>query len=148
MSTKTATKNQAQEKKEFNLERVLVLWIYEKTKGKYLSGRMETGEKLIGFFNTQKQNPKEPDIKIYQQVAKGEELGDPILSLWVNASDSGKKYITGKLNGKWVIGFFNSKAEVNGVIPYINVYFQEEQEVKEDNSEESKEVDSNSDLPF
>lgn len=155
MSAKTATTKPAEEKKEFNLERACVLWIYKKEQGKkYLSGRTEDGVKLIGFFTGEKQNPKEPDIKLYVQVEKGEKLGDPYLSLWVNATKKGKKVLSGKLNGKWIVGFFNDKATINGVIPYINVYFQEEKEAKvEASAEDPKQVEfaeipTDESLPF
>ena len=154
MCVKTATEKQTEkQKKEFNLERAIVLWIYKGNKGKYLSGRTEEGKKVVGFFTKEKQNPKEPDIKIYNQVEKGEKLGDPILSLWVKASDKGNKYISGKFDEKWIIGFFNSNAEVNGVKPYINIYFQEdkpEDQEKPEAKEEPKfeEIPSDNDLPF
>lgn len=163
MSTATKTKTtKREEKKEFNLERFLVLWLYKSKNGKtYLSGKTEEGVKLTGFLNKEKQNPKEPDIKIYT-VGEDKKLSeDEYVALWVNATDNGKKYLSGKVDGKRVVGFFNSKAEVNGTVPYINVYFSDDaqhtipveeekkskKEAKKTTKPEYEEVEDN-DLPF
>ena len=152
MSAKTATKK-AEVKKEFTLERALVMWIYKSKKGdsKYLSGRTENGAKLTGFFTKEKQNPKEPDIKLYSVGEENEISKEVYLSLWVHASDSGKKYLTGKLGEKKVVGFFNSKAKIGDKIPYLNVYFSEDQK-KADKVEakeaEFEEIENENDLPF
>lgn len=164
MSTKATkketTKKETNEKKEFTLERFFTLWIYKSKKGnKYLSGVTEDGEKLRGFFNSKKENPKEPDIRIYTVNKKGDISKEEFISLWCNANaESGKKYISGKIDGKRVVGFFNSKAEVNGVIPYINVYYSdnEQNESKEENKPkyskkeepEFEEMKTDDDLPF
>lgn len=155
MSAKTATKKNAEvknEKKEFKLERAMVFWIKASKEGsrKYLSGKTEAGVNLVGFFNLEKQNPKEPDIKCYVSGENKELSKEAYISLWCNASDAGKKYVSGSLNGKRVIGFFNSKAQVNGKIPYLNVYFSED---KPENKVETKEpefeeVAPDNDLPF
>lgn len=137
MSTKTTKKATAkaqatQEQKEFNLERLLTLWIYKGKGAKYLSGVTEEGDKLTGFFNKEKKNPKEPDIKLYIRDDEGNISKDVYLSLWCNATDSGKKYLSGKFdNGDRVVGFFNAKAEVNGIIPYINVYLSDDENNQE-----------------
>lgn len=155
MSAKTATKKPAEVKKEFNLERACVMWIYKskKSESKYLSGRVEGKDiKLKGFFNREKQNPKEPDIKLYTVDGNNKTSKEVYLSLWVNASDNGKKYASGKLGDKRVVGFFNSRASVDGVIPYLNVYFsddtKEEEKVKEAKEPEFEEIAPDNDLPF
>lgn len=151
MSTKTAQKTTAS-KKEFNLTPVLTMWIYKGKNGvKYLSGKTEDGVKLKGFFNGKKKNPKEPDIRIYKQLDKGVLEKDEFISLWVKVSKGGKKYISGKLGDKWVTGFFNSKAEIGGIIPYFNVYFSEsKEETKSDIPEGVEEIgaEDDNDLPF
>lgn len=150
MSTKTTQKTTAS-KKEFNLTPVLTMWIYKGKNGvKYLSGKTEDGTKLKGFFNGKKKNPKEPDIRIYKQLDKGVLEKDEFISLWVKLSKGGKKYISGKLGDKWVTGFFNSKAEIGGIIPYLNVYFSEsKEETKSDVPEGVEEIeDVDDDLPF
>jgi hypothetical protein len=151
MSTKTTQKTTAS-KKEFNLTPVLTMWIYKGKNGvKYLSGKTEDGTKLKGFFNGKKKNPKEPDIRIYKQLDKGVLEKDEFISLWVKLSKGGKKYISGKLGDKWVTGFFNSKAEIGGIIPYLNVYFSEsKEETKSDVPEGVEEIgtEDDNDLPF
>lgn len=154
MATKTQTKEPKAEVKTFNLERAAVLWIYfnkEKT-GKYLSGRTEAGEKLTGFFNSKdRKNPKEPDIRIsYKKYLQAGKTGSEAeyCSLWCNATKNGRKYLSGKVDGKKVVGFFNSRAEVDGVIPYINLYYSDTQEATEQQKAEFEEIPNNSDLPL
>ena len=149
MSTETTSKN-------FDLERVIVLWIYPSKDGKktYLSGKTEDNVlRLTGFFNKEKQNPKEPDIRLYTVSEKNERSDQVYLSLWVNATKNGKKVISGKLNNKKVVGFFNPKATVGGVLPYINIYWSDEQkaEVKTEGEAvqaEFEEIPSDMVLPF
>lgn len=154
MSAKTATTKPAEEqKKEFNLEQAFTFWINKSKAGKtYLSGRGKDGVKFIGFFTKEKQNPKEPDIEFYYH-AENAEKKEAIFALWVNANNNGKKYASGKYEEKRLIGFFNSKATVDGVIPYLNVYFSEEAKPEEAKTEEPKqaefeEIPSDSELPF
>lgn len=156
MSTKTAQKTTAG-KKEFNLTPVLTMWIYKGKNGvKYLSGKTEDNAKLKGFFNGKKKNPKEPDIRIYKQLDKGVLEKDEFISLWVKVSKGGKKYLSGKLGDKWVTGFFNSKAEIGGIIPYFTIYFSDSEKTEEKSAdqtdvsgavEEFEEIGEN-DLPF
>lgn len=162
MSTKTAQKTTAS-KKEFNLTPVLTMWCYKgKAKGsvKYLSGKTDSDKpvKLKGFFNGKKKNPKEPDIRIYTEIEKGVLSKEEFISLWVKVSKGGKKYISGKLGDKWVTGFFNSRAEINGIIPYFTVYYSDSEQKSEKTDtneyktpvtpdfEEIEDVDD--DLPF
>ena len=155
MSTKTTQKTTAG-KKEFNLTPVLTMWIYKGKNGvKYLSGKTDVPEgdtsvKLKGFFNGKKKNPKEPDIRIYKQLEKGVLEKDEFISLWVKVSKGDKKYLSGKLGDKWVTGFFNSKAEIGGIIPYFTIYFSDSEKVEENSSAPGgyEEVDDNNDLPF
>lgn len=152
MSTKTTQK--ATGKKEFNLTPALTMWIYKSKNGvKYLSGKTEEGTKLKGFFNGKKKNPKEPDIRIYKQIDKGVLEKEEFISLWVKVSKGGKKYLSGKLGDKWVTGFFNSKAEIGGIIPYFSIYFSDSKEeskseVSEGYEEITTEDDVDNDLPF
>ena len=160
MSTKTTKKTaQATEKKEFNLERVFTLWIQKGSKGKkYLSGKCEDGTKVTGFFNNEKQNPKEPDIRVYVRDDEGNLSKEEYCSLWCNVSETTeKKYLSGKIGDDRVVGFFNSKAKIGENIPYINVYLSEEQETENKKATkktqkkvepEYQEVDSDDDLPF
>lgn len=152
MATKTQKKET--QTKEFNLKRVCTLWIYSSKdkKSKYLSGRADAGEKIIGFFNSKdRQNPKEPDIRLYFNKSKDDKK-EVYGSLWCNASKNGNKYLSGSVEGKRIVGFFNKKAEVDGVIPYINIYLSEdvraEEEPKVEQAEPEYEEVEGSELPF
>lgn len=126
------------------MEQAFALWQNKGKDGK----KYFTGSGLIAFYNTMKKNPKEPDLRIYNKVAKGEKLGDEITSLWCNVSKAGKKYLTGKYNGKKVVAFINDKATEKQ--PYIVAYYSDsEPKVEQTTLEDSTPVkDENGDLPF
>ena len=156
---KTTQKNIT--KKE--MEQVFALWKRKAKSGlKYFTGACDIGEHkgmVIAFYNQDKKNPKEPDLRIYEQVKKDGkyERGEEICGLWVNvAKESKKKYLTGTLDGQRVVGFMyegdNEKA------PYISVYLSDEDETKKGkkaDKEETKqeeidldELSQDDDLPF
>lgn len=157
----TQTKNT--EKKVFNLEQVFALWRQKTKDGKktYFSGKIGE-EYLTGFYNTKKQNPKEPDIRIYKRDEEGNLAKEEFVSLWCNVTKNGKKLLSGKIDGKRVIGFINTSG--NEKAPYISVYWADETETPKDESkpdpkatktkkakkEEPKfeEVETDEDLPF
>lgn len=118
-------------KKEFKMKDVFTMWLYtsKNNKGMYLSGRDVTGQKLVGFFNGKKNNPKEPDVRIYACTEDGISK-EEYISLWCNVSKNGKKFLSGKMGGTRVVGFISSRAEADGTIPYFTVYFSEADEVK------------------
>ena len=143
----------AGQKKEFNMKQVMTLWLKKSNSGMlYLSGiyvfdeNAENDGKMYvtGFINGKKKNPKEPDIRIYQNEP-GEKCNDDyiITSLWCNASKAGKKYFTGKIDNMKVVGFIISNATAGSKIPYITLY--------ESNSEppkkEEKKYTSGNDAP-
>lgn len=140
-------------KKEFTLNEVLALWKKKSKDGKksYFTGSLAEGKGyLTAFYNTKKQNPKEPDIRIYQRDGEGNLSEKPICSLWCNVTKNGKKILSGKLDGKRVVGFINAKADEKR--PYITVYWSEDQEAKKETKTEEKtnfeEVGDQEDLPF
>ena len=117
-----------EEKKEFTLEEAFVLWRSEAKSGtKYLSGFVseKLGKtKLIGFFNTNKKNPKEADVRIYELDKEGKQ-GEEIASLWSYVSKDKKPYLTGVTNEKEkLVAFYGD--ESNDKRPYIRAYFQED----------------------
>ena len=121
MSNTTATKR----------TQVLALWKKTSKDGKksYFTGACNEKEcYLTAFYNTDKKNLKEPDLKVYARDDEGNLSKDPILSLWCNASKGGKKYLSGKMDGKRVVGFINSSK--NEKAPYISVYWSDEDEEK------------------
>lgn len=120
--------------KEFAMKQVFALWKNTSKEGKtYFSGKYGEIE-VRGFYNGKKQNPKEPDLRIYAIDGNKNLSKDALVSLWCNVSKNDKKYLTGKLDGKKVIGFINAKANGENKMPYISLYWSEEQEQKEEAS--------------
>ena len=116
---------QKTEKKEFDLKEAFVLWRNEskKTPGTYyLSGFVSNEEKtkLKGFFNTDKKNPKEADIRVYTDV-EGKLV--EVASLWTNLDKKEKKYLTGITDEKEkLVGWFGE--ENQEARPYIRCYYE------------------------
>lgn len=122
MSNTTAT-----EKKK--LEGVCALWKRKSKDGKkvYFSGCTEDRKtQLTGFYNTEKKNMKEPDLRIFTRDEEGKLSPEPFVSLWCNSTKKGKKILSGKIDGKRVVGFINEKGSEKA--PYISVYWSDESE--------------------
>ena len=114
------------EKKETKLTPAFALWARRNEKGfEFLTGKPEGDKetKLVAFFNRKKKAMKSPDILVYRRA--GESELEEFASLWANASNSGKKYLSGNWNGQRVVGFFNEQHKVSQ--PYITVYFSEKE---------------------
>lgn len=110
--------------KETKQERVQVfaLWKKQSKEGKpYFTGKVGKLN-LVGFYNLNKKNLKEPDLRVYHINEEGK-AGEEYISLWCNTSEKGNKYLSGKLGANRVIGFFNEKATEENKRPYISVYF-------------------------
>ena len=98
---KTTQKTVKEEKKGLEKE-AFVLWLKESKKGnKYLTGFVSADQdmKLIAYFNTDKKNPKEPDVRVYQSI-KNEDgtytIGEKeVASLWTQTSAKETEYLTG-----------------------------------------------------
>lgn len=144
-------------KKEFTMEQVFAMWAAKSKDGKkYFTGKY--GEKqLRAFYNTKKQNPKEPDIRIYELDDDKKLSKEALISLWCNVSKNGKKYLSGKIDGKRVIGFINAKATDENKMPYFTIYWSEDDQKQEAPAKESKpakkttkkaEAEETDDLPF
>lgn len=141
------TEKSTQKTTSFNLEQAFALW---KNKSKDGSKSYFTGYGLIGFYNTMKKNPKEPDLRVYKQTKDNEPLGEPVTSLWCNVSKGGKKYLSGKYEGKKVVCFINEKAE--GKKPYISAYYSDSEPAKVEQTTldvpETPVANAEGDLPF
>lgn len=108
------------------LEETFALWEKVAKSGKkYLTGKCED-LKLIGFYNEEKKNEKEPDIRIY--TIENEEISkEEVASLWKNISKNGKYYLSGTDNeNKKLIGFYNENFVEYPNRPIIRVYFKGE----------------------
>lgn len=125
---KKVVEKKKEERKEFNLEEAFVLWRNEsKNKVHYLSGftseKLGKG-KLIGYFNTKKKNPKEPDVRVYEVDTEGKQ-GKEVADLWESISSKEKRYLTGTTDEKEkLIAFYGDENQEKR--PYIRVYFQED----------------------
>lgn len=114
---------------KFNLTEAFVLWKNTSKSGNaYLSGSTNKDERgnsvrLIGYFNTNKKNPKEPDLRIYDIGPTGNQ-GIEVCSLWENISKNEKRYLTGITNdSEKIIAFYQ---EVEEKRPYIKAYYKQD----------------------
>ena len=132
-------------------EQVMALWKKKSKGGKtYLDGKDAVGY-VRGFYNTKKKNPKEPDVRIYGVGAEGKLSEEPILSLWCNVGKSGKKYLSGRLNGKFVVGFIGEAKEGSkspDVVVYYQDVFTKQEEKKAEVKKEAKKEAVEEALPF
>lgn len=126
-TSKTANVVEKGEVKEFKLPEAFVLWENTSKAGmKYLSGNTseELHTKLVGFYNTNKKNPKEPDIRIYDIDSDGNQ-GNEVCSLWENISKNETRYLTGSTNEQEKIIAFYNNVEENPSRPYIRAYYKQ-----------------------
>ncbi len=123
------TKSEVKEEKqgvinEFNLKEAFVLWKNKSKNGNdYLAGFTPNKEsKLVAYFNTNKKNPKQPDITIYAAVDGKQDI--EVANLWENVSETkGTRYLTGSTNDKEKLVAFYGKDEKK---PYIRAFYKED----------------------
>lgn len=132
MKTKQTTKEVVEKgevKKEFNLTEAFVLWKNKsKNNVEYLSGKLSdegSDVKLVGYFNSRKKNPKEPDIRVYDIDSDGTQ-GIEVCSLWENIGKNEKRYLTGMTNDKERLVAFYNNMEENPNRPYIRAYYKQD----------------------
>lgn len=140
--------NNTAEKKK--MEQAFALWRRKSKDGKktYFTGKMGDTN-LTAFYNTEKKNLKEPDMRVYVRNADGELSKEVYVSLWCNATKNGKKVLSGKVDGKRVVGFINANADEKH--PYISVYWSDDQGFKKEEKKEApklEELGSGEELPF
>lgn len=109
-------------------EEAFALWKKTGPKGEYYIGKDLHNTYLIGFVNTDKKNPNEPDIRVYEQTEKdSKEKKKEVCSLWVNVSKKHTKYLTGNTSEKEkIVAYFNDD-EKDEKRPYIRAYFKDEE---------------------
>lgn len=129
MKKSIKTKEVVETKKEDNLTPAFVLWRNKSKSGNfYLSGT--TSEeleptKLVGFFNTNKENPEAPDIRVFTTDKDGKQDKE-VCTLWEHISKTEKRYLTGLTDEiEKIIAFYGE--EHQEMRPYIRAYFKEEQ---------------------
>lgn len=126
--------------KKIELKEVFTMWLKESAKGTiYLSGKSATGTKLVGFVNSKKDEPNQPDMNIMVQKGEGEK-NEKYCNLWVNVSESGIKYISGKIGNDRIVGFFREGAELGSKKPFFTVYFSQDNQEKPESKPVSKPV--------
>ena len=127
-TTKKTEKTEVKQVEEkTQLREAFALWIAEATTGtKYLYGQLknEKGEvvcSLRGWFNKNKKNPNEPDIRIYERDVEGNQ-GEELACLWDHISKNSVRYLSGYTNEKEeLVAYYNKDKEDNK--PYIRVYY-------------------------
>lgn len=110
--------------KKADLKEAFALWINKKGETVYYTGKTSSEKpvRLVAFVNTNKKNPNQPDINVYEQVEKGADKPN-IASLWLNKSKEGKEYYSGIDNeGVKLVGFINKETQ-DGKYPSIRIYF-------------------------
>lgn len=133
--------------KKFNLKEVFTMWLKESANGTvYLSGKSATGTNLVGFVNSKKDEPNQPDMNIMVQKKEGGE-NEKYCNLWVNISESGIKYISGKIGNDRLVGFFREGTEPGSKKPYFTVYFSQDNKNKQTSKQDSK-PETSSKAPF
>ena len=114
------------------LKGAFVLWDQKsKTGTKYLSGQTslpegEEGFRVIAFYNTNKKNPKEPDIRVYAVNDEGKQ-GDEVAALWESLSKNNARYLTGSDNEKKNIIAFYTDLKKHPDAPIIRAYYKDEE---------------------
>lgn len=121
-TNKNVKTNESEVKQELKV--AITLWLHNsKSNIEYLTGFADDNKELrvVGFFNTNKKNPKEPDVRIY--LHDDQDKKEPIASLWDNVSESkGTKYLSGTTNeNEKLVGFYGKENE--NLRPYIRVYY-------------------------
>lgn len=118
------TSNTKETKKGANeLTEAFALWLHKsKANNEYLSGLTDKDDiRLVGYFNTNKKNPKEPDIRVYSLNDEGKQDLE-VADLWENVSKQDTRYLSGSTNDKEkLVGFYGDKKEEKR--PYIRVYY-------------------------
>ena len=125
------TTQKEESKKTFDLKEAFVLWRKQSKAGKdYLTGFVSEDQnlKLVGYFNTDKKNPKEPDVRVYQSIKKEDgtytKSEKEVASLWIETSKKETAYYTGNTdeNERLIafVGDVNKEAR-----PYIRAYYKE-----------------------
>lgn len=125
--------------KKFESKEAFSLWKKESKGGsKYFTGKTKEGTNLIAFYNTEKTNPNEPDLRVFIQTGE-DEKNIPYCALWCGVSAKETKYLTGKVEigvSVKVTGFFNNSE--NEKAPYIRVYAQDVLDNKEKSEAKSE----------
>lgn len=144
---KTATKTtKTEERKGPNA--LIILWKKKSKDGKktFLDSKF-----FIGFYNTKKENPNQPDLEIYKKHVDGS-TGLKYASIWCKTNEKGAKWLSGQLEGNskekvYLTGFLKKETE-SEKSPDVKIYLNSDLKSKEGKEETSKEEPITDDLPF
>ena len=129
--------------KSNKMEEVFSLWRKTGKNGTHYF----TGKGIVGFYQTNKEKPKSHDLLIYNVNEEGNVVKPSILSLWVQLSkDKKTQYLTGKYEGRRVVGFINKDAAEGSKKPYLSIYYSDDTRPQE--TPEELDIKSNKELPF
>lgn len=121
MSKQTNQTNQATQKEDVK-KMDFAFCLYRKTSK--AGNHYFTGNGLIGFYNEEKKNPKEPDLRISRIEPLTGGAKEDFASLWVQVSKDGQTtYLTGKVYDQRIIGFISKQDTTDQPTPYVNFYF-------------------------
>ena len=124
MTTKTIKGKEETSKK--TMKDVMSLWLHTSNNGvEYLTGNLSNdldGLKVTGFYNKEKKNEKEPDIRVYLLNEDGK-TDHVIVSLWNQTSKDNKNYLSGMTDEKEKVVAFINEDNKDTNKPYIRVYF-------------------------
>lgn len=112
-----------------DLKEAFALWEHKKGDTTYYTGKTSGDDaiSIVAFVESSKKNPKQPDVRVYEQAEKGEEKKE-LASLWQNESKAGKTYYSGYTNDKErLIAFINGDTK-EGKYPTIRAYFKQDAE--------------------
>lgn len=113
-----------EKKEETNLQEAFVMWKHKAKSGvDYLSGNTTDKIRLMGFFNKNKKNPKEPDVRIYSLDEEGKQQ-DEVCALWEVSSKNGHKYLSGNSEDDFIVAFYNDNDDEKH--PYIRAYYKKD----------------------
>lgn len=117
------TEEVKKEEVKSKLVEAFVLWKNKSKSGNdYLKGHAFNNDPVIAYFNTNKKNPKEPDVRVYSLDAEGKQDKE-IASLWATVGKNEKPYLTGKDDeDAKLIAFYDNQEKH----PYIKAYFKED----------------------
>lgn len=110
-----------------DLKEAFALWEHKKGDLTYYTGKTSGDDpiSIVAFVETSKKNPKQPDVRVYEQVEKGEERQE-IASLWQNESKVGNTYYSGYTNEKERVIAFINKDTKEGKYPSIRAYYKQD----------------------
>lgn len=111
-----------------DLKEAFALWAKKKGDLTYYSGKTSGDDfiNIVAFLNTNKKNPKQPDVRVYESSNEEGENKPEIASLWEQESKNGKTYYTGYTNEKErLIAFINQDTK-DGKYPTIRAYYKQD----------------------